>query len=182
MSSLQITETILLVCIAAAFLAGVLTRNYSHVDRLWSTLPPVYALVWMPDFLDNPRYLIAAGLVLSDGRVSAWTTFRMHRDGFSRFLVRDNGLSPYQAGRTVQRLLELETYRLTGHSRRDACHYQPAAEREEWAQRDPIRVFGRALCQRDDVSQADLDRQFVENTADVTGTAPDTLSGIEAEP
>lgn len=54
-------------------------------------------------------------------------------------------------------LLELETYRLTGHSRRDACHYQPAAEREAWAQRDPIQVFGRTLCQRDDVDPADLD-------------------------
>ncbi|MGD8977105.1 MAG: DUF3422 domain-containing protein [Gammaproteobacteria bacterium] len=55
---------------------------------------------------------LVIGSRLSDGRVSAWTTFRMHRDGFSRFLVRDNGLSPYQAGRTVQRLLELETYRV----------------------------------------------------------------------
>lgn len=55
---------------------------------------------------------LVTGSRLSDGRASAWTTFRMHRDGFSRFLVRDNGLSPYQAGRTVQRLLELETYRV----------------------------------------------------------------------
>ena len=29
-------------------------------------------------------------------------------------------------------LLELLTYRRTGHSRRDACHYQPQEEREEW--------------------------------------------------
>jgi len=35
-------------------------------------------------------------------------------------------------------LLELLTYRRTGHSRRDPCHYQPKAEREHWAQRDPI--------------------------------------------
>lgn len=55
---------------------------------------------------------LVIGSRLSDGRASAWTTFRMHRDGFSRFLVRDNGLSPYQAGRTVQRLLDLETYRV----------------------------------------------------------------------
>lgn len=55
-------------------------------------------------------------------------------------------------------LLELETYRLTGHSRRDACHYQPEAEREAWARRDPIPAFGRALSQRDDIVQSDLDR------------------------
>ena len=35
-------------------------------------------------------------------------------------------------------LLELLTYRRTGHSRRDACHYQPREEREAWGGRDPI--------------------------------------------
>lgn len=39
-------------------------------------------------------------------------------------------------------LLELLTYRRTGHSRRDPCHYQPKDEREAWAQRDPIERFG----------------------------------------
>lgn len=34
--------------------------------------------------------------------------------------------------------LELQTYRRTGHSRRDPCHYQPKPEREEWAAKDPI--------------------------------------------
>ncbi|GFE88874.1 alpha-ketoacid dehydrogenase subunit alpha/beta [Steroidobacter agaridevorans] len=38
-------------------------------------------------------------------------------------------------------LLELMTYRRTGHSRRDPCHYQPKDEREAWAQRDPIERF-----------------------------------------
>lgn len=38
-------------------------------------------------------------------------------------------------------LLELLTYRRTGHSRRDPCHYQPKDEREAWAQRDPIERF-----------------------------------------
>ncbi len=45
-------------------------------------------------------------------------------------------------------LLELLTYRRTGHSRRDACHYQPASEREEWARRDPIDRFADALIAR----------------------------------
>src|SRR3984885_15608431 len=35
-------------------------------------------------------------------------------------------------------LLELLTYKRTGHSRRDPCHYQPKDERAAWAQRDPI--------------------------------------------
>jgi len=42
-------------------------------------------------------------------------------------------------------LLELLTYRRTGHSRRDPCHYQPKDERESWAQRDPIDRFAEKL-------------------------------------
>ncbi len=45
-------------------------------------------------------------------------------------------------------LLELLTYRRTGHSRRDACHYQPQDERDEWFQRDPIENLGRLLEER----------------------------------
>ena len=41
--------------------------------------------------------------------------------------------------------LELLTYRRTGHSRRDACHYQPKQEREQWAAKDPIKRFADVL-------------------------------------
>lgn len=54
-------------------------------------------------------------------------------------------------------LLELLTYRRTGHSRRDACHYQPKNEREAWFARDPIDRFAAVLLARPDVKQADLD-------------------------
>jgi pyruvate dehydrogenase E1 component alpha subunit len=42
-------------------------------------------------------------------------------------------------------LLEMLTYRRTGHSRRDPCHYQPKEEREAWAAKDPIERFGKVL-------------------------------------
>ena len=53
--------------------------------------------------------------------------------------------------------LKLLTYRLTGHSRRDPCHYQPKEEREAWLSRDPIRRFAARLQERGDVSAADLE-------------------------
>ena len=59
----------------------------------------------------NREYL--AGSRIANGVAEAWTDFRLHGDGFSRILVQDRGfLDPYQAGRVVQRLLEIETYRL----------------------------------------------------------------------
>jgi pyruvate dehydrogenase E1 component alpha subunit len=55
-------------------------------------------------------------------------------------------------------LLELLTYRRTGHSRRAACTYQPREEREEWHRRDPIDRLGKILEQRGLAEQAELDR------------------------
>jgi TPP-dependent pyruvate/acetoin dehydrogenase alpha subunit len=55
-------------------------------------------------------------------------------------------------------LLELLTYRRTGHSRRDPCHYQPKEERSAWSQNDPIIRFAEALLADGNVDQADLDQ------------------------
>jgi TPP-dependent pyruvate/acetoin dehydrogenase alpha subunit len=53
--------------------------------------------------------------------------------------------------------LELLTYRITGHSRRDPCQYQPKEERQEAVRNEPVGRFERVLLQRADVVQADLD-------------------------
>jgi TPP-dependent pyruvate/acetoin dehydrogenase alpha subunit len=55
-------------------------------------------------------------------------------------------------------LLELLTYRRTGHSRRDPCHYQPKEERSAWSQNDPIIRFAEALLADGNVDQAHLDQ------------------------
>lgn len=53
------------------------------------------------------------GSVVSGGEALVWTDFHMSADGFTRILVRNKGLSPSHAGRVIQRLLEIETYRMT---------------------------------------------------------------------
>ena len=53
-------------------------------------------------------------------------------------------------------LLELLTYRRTGHSRRDACHYQAKDEREAWFQRDPIERFAAVLTGQQLAEEAEL--------------------------
>jgi uncharacterized membrane-anchored protein len=53
-----------------------------------------------------------AGSRLSGGAAMVWTDFRIHDDGFSRVLISETSLDPLQAGRIVQRLLEIETYRM----------------------------------------------------------------------
>lgn len=54
-------------------------------------------------------------------------------------------------------LLELLTYRRTGHSRRDPCHYQATDEREQWFSQDPIDRFGKVLIENGVATIEDLD-------------------------
>lgn len=51
------------------------------------------------------------GSIISSG-ARVWTDFHLHGDGYSRIIVKDADLSPFQLGRLVQRLLEIETYRM----------------------------------------------------------------------
>ncbi|MGH8807550.1 MAG: DUF3422 family protein [Noviherbaspirillum sp.] len=54
--------------------------------------------------------MLVGSHVLQGGEV--WTDFVIQSDGFSRFVVRDVGLHEQQAGRLIQRVLEIETYRM----------------------------------------------------------------------
>jgi uncharacterized membrane-anchored protein len=54
--------------------------------------------------------MLAGSNVLQSAEI--WTDFVIHPDGFSRFVVRDVAMHEQQGGRLVQRLLEIETYRM----------------------------------------------------------------------
>jgi len=47
-----------------------------------------------------------------DNLARVWTAFRLHSDNFSRMLVLNRGLNPCQTGRLIQRVLEIEDYRI----------------------------------------------------------------------
>jgi TPP-dependent pyruvate/acetoin dehydrogenase alpha subunit len=91
-----------------------------------------------------------------------------------------SGAGPY--------LLELLTYRRTGHSRRDPCHYQPKSERQDWFARDPIERFASQLKSDGLISDAGLEemragavRRF-EAAVERAKEAPlPTLADLETE-
>jgi len=60
-------------------------------------------------YFDNMRLIASAP---SNGLAKVWTSYKLHADGFGRFLVLEQALSPEQLGRLVQQLLQLDTYRL----------------------------------------------------------------------
>jgi TPP-dependent pyruvate/acetoin dehydrogenase alpha subunit/pyruvate/2-oxoglutarate/acetoin dehydrogenase E1 component len=90
-------------------------------------------------------------LVMKNPRISD----RAASYGFRGETVDGNDvLAVYEAARTAVAhcrdgkgpvLLEFLTYRRTGHSRRDPCHYQPKNERDAWAKRDPIERLAATL-------------------------------------
>lgn len=59
-------------------------------------------------FAGNP----IIGSKVTGGAASVFTDFRIHVDGFSRFLIVNQGLRAEQAGRLVQRLFDIEVYRV----------------------------------------------------------------------
>jgi len=60
--------------------------------------------------LFNPADLVASTIGGEDAE--AWTDFRIGPDGFNRILIRNRQLTVGRLGRMVQRLLEIETYRM----------------------------------------------------------------------
>ena len=52
------------------------------------------------------------GSMTSGGKGLALTDFRIHDDGFGRLVVYDSGMTPRQLGRLVQRIMEIDTYRM----------------------------------------------------------------------
>lgn len=59
-------------------------------------------------FANNP----VIGSRVTGGAASVFTDFRIHVDGFSRFLIINHDLRTEQAGRLLQRLFEIEVYRV----------------------------------------------------------------------
>jgi uncharacterized membrane-anchored protein len=68
-----------------------------------------------PDAADLAHHFdgnMIVGSRVADGAGTVFTDFRIAGDGCSRFLVFDHALTPRQCGRTLQRLAEIEAYRL----------------------------------------------------------------------
>lgn len=59
--------------------------------------------------LESPQFV---GAKISDGQASLFSSFRLDERGFGRFLLADATASPQQLGRAVQRVVEIEVYRM----------------------------------------------------------------------
>jgi TPP-dependent pyruvate/acetoin dehydrogenase alpha subunit len=79
-------------------------------------------------------------------------------------------------------MLECMTYRITGHSRRDPCNYQPEEERNSAMENEPIRRFrtyllGRKLATVEDLAIADSD-----NDAEIEAAVKSAMAATDPAP
>ncbi|MDR1530002.1 MAG: DUF3422 domain-containing protein [Burkholderiales bacterium] len=75
-------------------------------------LVPSSSSVYSPEQLSNlfnTPYLVGAQAL--NGNASVFSNFLADSEGFSKILVHDHHMTGHQAGRLVQRLLDIETYR-----------------------------------------------------------------------
>lgn len=70
--------------------------------------PPDYEAIGARLFAGNPLI----GAKIAGGAGTALTDLRIHGDGFSRALVLNKSMNPRQAGRMVQRVIEIDVYRM----------------------------------------------------------------------
>ena len=78
--------------------------------HLWALPNHAFGAVSLVKQLLLDETLVASSV--AGGGAEAYTDFAIHSDGFSRMLLLVGGLSPRRLGRLVQRLLEIETYRM----------------------------------------------------------------------
>ena len=73
------------------------------------------AAATLPDDAELARHFedhLVVGAEVADGEAVAYTDFKIHADGCSRFLLLSRRLTPRTAGQIVQRLFEIEAYRM----------------------------------------------------------------------
>lgn len=84
---------------------------------------------------------------VADGHGEVYTDFAIHADGFSRMVLLAGGMTPRRLGRLVQRLLEIETYRMAAllglPAAREASSVLAFAERELAELANAIRTANR---------------------------------------
>ncbi|MDP3759047.1 MAG: DUF3422 domain-containing protein [Ramlibacter sp.] len=93
----------------------------------------------------NEDTLVAS--TVADGLGEVYTDFALHADGFSRMVLLAGSVTPRRLGRLVQRLLEIDTYRMAAllglPAAREAATVLAFAERELAELAGAIRVAGR---------------------------------------
>ena len=153
-----------------------------NMGAIWS-LPVVYVI-------ENNRYSASTPIVqttrvdkLSD-RAAAYGIPGVTIDGNDVLEVYETAREAVARARSGQgpTLVEALTYRITGHSRRDHCNYQPESERKRAAEAEPIKRFAERLLLDRLADQAALDMIRLEIDAEIEQAVESAMAAPDPAP
>ncbi len=79
-------------------------------------------------------------------------------------------------------LIEAITYRITGHSRRDPCNYQPEEERNEAIKKEPIGRFEKHLIETGLINRDQLNQISKEIDLEIEEAVQEAINGPDPKP
>ena len=142
---------------------------YVVENNLYGASTPVASVINTETIADR-----AAGYGIPGVRVDGNDVLRVHE-------AAGQALARARAGGGPT-LLELVTYRITGHSRRDPALYQPEEERKRALENEPIGRFARYLLEHEVVDQAALDAVGREADEEIEAAVVAAMAAADPAP
>jgi pyruvate dehydrogenase E1 component alpha subunit len=142
---------------------------YVIENNLYSASTPIFEMVRLKKLSDR-----AAGYGLPGVTVDG-------NDVLAVFEAASAAVRRARAGKGPT-LLECMTYRITGHSRRDPCNYQPEEERKEALQKEPIRRFADYLLSGGMIDQVGLEGLRAEVDSEIERAVESALAAPDPKP
>jgi TPP-dependent pyruvate/acetoin dehydrogenase alpha subunit len=142
---------------------------YVIENNLYSASTPIFEMVRLKHLADRAAGYGIPGVSLDGNDVLK--VYETAREAVER--ARSGG------GPT---LVECMTYRITGHSRRDPCNYQPEEERKRALENEPLGRFASHLQSRGVADQAGLDRLAAEVDAEIEHAVETAMAAQDPRP
>ena len=173
--------------VAVAFMGdGAVNEGAFHeavnMGAIWS-LPIVYVIENNIYSASTPIFDMVRLKKLSD-RAAGYGIPGVTTDGNDVLQVFETARAAIERARAGEgpTLVEYMTYRITGHSRRDPCNYQPEEERKEAFKKEPIHRFAESLLSSGIIDQAGLDAVRVDVDAEIEHAVVSAMAAQDPKP
>jgi TPP-dependent pyruvate/acetoin dehydrogenase alpha subunit len=142
---------------------------YVIENNLYSASTPIFEMVRLKKLSDR-----AAGYGIPGVTVDGNDVLAVHEAMQEAIARARRGEGPT--------MLECMTYRITGHSRRDPCNYQPEGERKSALENEPIRRFHKYLLAEGLATEAELAKADEENDVEIEAAVKSAMAAADPAP
>jgi pyruvate dehydrogenase E1 component alpha subunit len=142
---------------------------YVIENNLYSASTPIFEMVRLKKLSDR-----AAGYGIPGVTIDGNDVLAVHEATQAAIARARRGEGPT--------LLECMTYRITGHSRRDPCNYQPEGERKSALENEPIRRFHTYLLAQGLASEAELAKADDDNDTEIEAAVKSAMAAPDPAP